>query len=157
TYSQQFGFLPSPWDGFGVQLNYTYAEDDATTPPLFNPATGQNDGASRGTGLAGASDETYNASIFFEKYGVSTRISYQYRSEWLNAIDLGEPQLDRFWDERPSLDASFRYSISDNWLLFVDANNLTDENGRRFNGNTNNVYEVEGFGRSFLFGVRANL
>ncbi|MEE4302079.1 MAG: TonB-dependent receptor, partial [Pseudomonadales bacterium] len=39
TYSQQFGFLPSPWDGFGVQLNYTYAEDDATTPPLFNPAT----------------------------------------------------------------------------------------------------------------------
>ena len=157
TYSQQFGFLPSPWDGFGVQLNYTYADDDAKTPPLFNPATGLNDGASRGTGLSGASDETYNASMFFEKYGVSTRISYQYRSEWLNGIDLGEPRLDRFWDERPSVDASFRYSISDNWLLFVDANNLTDENGRRFNGNTNNVYEVEGFGRSFLLGIRANL
>ena len=88
---------------------------------------------------------------------MSARISYQYRSEWLNSIDLQEPQLDRFWDERPSLDASFRYSISDNWLLFLDANNLSDEYGRRFNGTTQTVYEVEGFGRSFLFGVRANL
>jgi TonB-dependent receptor len=157
TYSQQFGFLPSPWDGFGVQLNYTYAEDDARTPALFNEATGQNDGLSRSTGLSGASDETYNASVFFEKYGVSARISYQYRSEWLNSIDLGEPRLDRFWDARPSLDASLRYSISDNWLLFLDANNLTDEFGRRYNGDTNTVYEVEGFGRSFLFGVRTNL
>ncbi|MEE4381514.1 MAG: TonB-dependent receptor [Pseudomonadales bacterium] len=157
TYSQQFGFLPSPFDGFGVQLNYTYAEDDARTPPLFNPETGLNDGLSRSTGLSGASDQTYNASVFFEKYGVSARLSYQYRSEWLNAIDLQEERLDRFWDERPSVDFSFRYSISDNWLLFLDANNLTDEFGRRFNGNTNNVYEVEGFGRSYLFGVRASI
>ena len=130
---------------------------DAQTPPLFNPETGLNDGPSRSSGLSGASDETYNASIFFEKYGVSARISYQYRSEWLNAVDIGEPRLDRFWDTRPSLDASFRYSISDNWLLFLDANNLTDEFGRRFNGSTNNVYEVEGFGRSYLVGIRANL
>lgn len=157
TYSQQFGFLPEPFDGFGVQLNYTYSDDKAKTPPLFNPATGLNDGASREAGLSGASDETYNASLFFEKYGVSTRISYQYRSEWLNGIDLAEPRLDRFWDERPSLDVSFRYSISDNWLIFIDANNLSDENGRRFNGTRANVYEVEGFGRSYLMGVRASL
>ena len=157
TYSQQFGFLPEPWDGFGVQLNYTYSDDDAETPPLFNAATGLNDGRTRSTGLSGASDETYNASVFYEKYGVSARISYQYRSEWLNSIDLGNPDLDRFWDERPSLDASLRYSISDNWLLFLDANNLSNEFGRRFNGTTQTVYEVEGFGRSFLFGVRANL
>jgi TonB-dependent receptor len=157
TYSQQFGFLPEPWNGFGVQLNYTYSDDSAQTPALFNEETGQNDGASRETGLSGASDQTYNASIFFENYGVSARLSYQYRSEWLNSIDLQEPQLDRFWDERPSLDFSFRYSISDNWLLFLDANNLTDEFGRRFNGDTSNVYEVEGFGRSYLFGVRASI
>ena len=157
TYSQQFGFLPEPWDGFGVQLNYTYSEDSAQTPPLFNEDTGRNDGLSRETGLSGASDTTYNASLFFERYGVSTRLSYQYRSEWLNAIDLREPRLDRFWDTRPSLDLSFRYSISDNWLLFLDANNLTDEFGRRYNGSTRYVYEVEGFGRSYLAGIRVTL
>jgi TonB-dependent receptor len=157
TYSQQFGFLPEPWDGFGVQLNVTIADDSARTPPLFDEATGRNDGLSRETGLSGASDTTYNASIFFERYGVSTRLSYQYRTEWLNAISLSEPWLDRFWDTRPSLDLSFRYSISDNWLIFLDANNLTDEFGRRYNGSTDNVYEVEGFGRSYLAGVRVTL
>ncbi|MEL7546248.1 MAG: TonB-dependent receptor [Pseudomonadota bacterium] len=156
NYSQQFGFLPEPWDGFGTSINYTQAEDEAQTPPLFNPETGENDGPSRESGLAGASDETYNLSVFYEKYGISTRLTYQYRSAWLNAINLSNPDQDRFWDERPSLDFSFRYSMNDNVTYFLDANNLTDEFGRRYNGNTNNVYEVEGFGQSYLAGIRVS-
>lgn len=154
NYSQQFGFLPEPWDGFGTSINYTQSEDSAQTPAGFNPDTGMNDGATRESGLSGASDETYNISVFFEKYGISTRLTYQYRSPWLNAIDIGDPRLDRFWDERPSLDYSFRYSMNDNVTFFLDANNLTDEFGRRYNGVTSRVYEVEGFGRSVLAGVR---
>ncbi|MEL7101922.1 MAG: TonB-dependent receptor [Pseudomonadota bacterium] len=149
NYSQQFGFLPEPWDGFGASLNYTQSEDSAQTPV-------DDDGTSRESGLAGASDETYNVSVFFEKYGVSTRLTYQYRSPWLNAIDLGDERLDRFWDERPSLDFSFRYAQNENITYFLDANNLTDEFGRRYNGNTSRVYEVEGFGRSVLAGVRVS-
>lgn len=154
NYSQQFGFLPEPWDGFGASFNYTYSDDSAKTPPLFNPATGLNDGFSRETGLSGASSTTYNASVFFEKFGVSTRLAYQYRSTWVNTIDLGNPELDRFWDDRPSLDLSFRYSISENWMLLLDANNLTNEFGRRYNGDRSNVYEIESFGRSYMAGVR---
>lgn len=157
AYSQQFGFLPEPFDGFGVSLNYTYSKDSAKTPPVFNEATGLNDGISRETGLTGASRKTYNASVFFERYGISTRLAYQYRSEWLNRIDLGEPRLDRYWDARPSLDFSFRYSVNDNWMLFLDANNLTNERGRRFNGEQQYVYELEGFGRSFMTGVRFSM
>ena len=147
NYSQQFGFLPEPWDGFGTSINYTQSEDSAQTPADV-------DGNSRESGLSGASDETYNLSVFFEKYGVSTRLTYQYRSPWLNAVDLGDERLDRFWDERPSLDFSFRYAQNENITYFLDANNLTDEYGRRYNGNTSRVYEVEGFGRSFLAGIR---
>ncbi|WP_273242531.1 TonB-dependent receptor [Hyphomonas atlantica corrig.] len=147
NYSQQFGFLPEPFDGFGTSINYTQSEDSAQTPADV-------DGNSRESGLSGASDETYNVSVFFEKYGVSTRLTYQYRSPWLNAVDLGDERLDRFWDERPSLDFSFRYAQNENITYFLDANNLTDEYGRRYNGNTSRVYEVEGFGRSFLAGVR---
>lgn len=154
NYSQQFGFLPEPFDGFGMSLNFTYSEDSATTPPVFNEATGRNDGPSRETGLTGASKRTYNASVFYENYGVSTRLTYQYRSPWLNVIDLQDPRMDRFWDARPQLDYSFRYSINEKWLLLLNANNLTDERGRRYNGNTNFVYELEGFGRSYTAGIR---
>lgn len=154
NYSQQFGFLPEPLDGIGVALNYTYSDDSAKTPPLFNPETGDNDGLTRETGLSGASATTYNASVFYEKFGVSTRLSYQYRSAWLNSIDLGEPRMDRYWDARPSLDFSFRYSINEQWMLFLDANNLTDELGRRYRDEKRYVYELEGFGRSYMAGVR---
>ena len=157
NYSQQFGFLPEPWDGFGASINYTQAEDSARTPAQFNPETGLNDGLSRESGLSGASDQTYNISIFFEKYGISTRLTYQYRSEWLNAVDLSDERLDRFWDARPSLDYSFRFSMNERVTFFLDANNLTDEYGRRFNGDRTRVYEVERFGRSFLGGVRLSL
>ena len=147
NYSQQFGFLPEPFDGFGTSINYTQSEDSAQTPADI-------DGVSRESGLSGASDETYNVSLFFEKYGVSTRLTYQYRSPWLNAVDLGDERLDRYWDARPSLDFSFRYAQNEHITYFLDANNLTDEYGRRYNGITSRVYEVEGFGRSFLAGVR---
>ncbi|MEL7043144.1 MAG: TonB-dependent receptor [Pseudomonadota bacterium] len=149
NYSQQFGFLPEPFDGFGTSINYTQSEDSAQTPVNI-------DGVTRESGLSGASDETYNVSVFFEKYGVSSRLTYQYRSPWLNAIDIDDERLDRFWDARPSLDFSFRYSQNDNITYFLDANNLTDEFGRRYNGTTDRVYEVEGFGRSVLAGVRVS-
>lgn len=157
NYSQQFGFLPEPLDGIGVSLNYTYSDDSAQTPPLYNPETGRNDGLSRETGLSGASKTTYNASVFYEKFGVSTRLSYQYRSTWLNSIDLGEPRMDRYWDDRPSLDFSFRYSINEQWMLFLDANNLSDEKGRRYRDERRYVYELEGFGRSYMAGIRMSL
>lgn len=38
----------------------------------------------------------------------------------------------------------------------MDANNLTNEVGVRYQGREDRPYEVEGFGRKFLFGVRAN-
>lgn len=85
---------------------------------------------------------------------MSTRLAYQYRSTWVNSIDLGNPELDRFWDDRPSLDLSFRYSISENWMLLLDANNLTNEFGRRYLGDRRYVYEIESFGRSYMAGVR---
>ena len=62
--------------------------------------------------------------------------------------------MDRYWDDRPSLDFSFRYSINEQWMLFLDGNNLTNEYGRRFHDERRYVYELEGFGRSYMAGVR---
>jgi outer membrane receptor protein involved in Fe transport len=49
-----------------------------------------------------------------------------------------------------------RYDITKNFALYADINNMTDERGTRYQGTPNRPYEIEGFGRRFLFGVRAN-
>jgi hypothetical protein len=40
--------------------------------------------------------------------------------------------------------------------VYADLNNMTDELGVRFQGSENKPVEVEGYGRRFLMGVRAN-
>ena len=59
-------------------------------------------------------------------------------------------------DETTRLDLSVRYEINERFSVFMDANNLTDERGVRYQGQEHRPYEVEGFGRKYLFGVRAS-
>ncbi|MFZ5729803.1 MAG: hypothetical protein ACOY4G_10705, partial [Pseudomonadota bacterium] len=73
---------------------------------------------------------------------------------------LDEPSVDAtdetYWDATEQLDLSLRYQVRPELTLFFDANNLTDEIGRRYQGATNRPIEVEGTGRRYLAGVRFN-
>ncbi len=129
--------------GFGFQGNITFNDSKATTP----------DG--REVQLPDTSSLLYNASAYYEKYGLSLRASWQYRDNWLNSINSG-PIGDRFWGSVGRLDLSARYAVSPQMEIFVDANNLLDEPGIRFDGVPERLYEFEQFGARFMGGVRLN-
>ena len=150
AYSQPFeGLLKSigapEWlQGFGFQGNLTLNDSTAKTP----------DG--RNVKLPGASDLIYNASLYYEQYGLSLRASWQKRDAWLDG--LGDPDVgDNYWGSVGRLDMSARYAISPRVELFVDANNLLDEPGIRYVGNPSRTIEFEKFGARFMGGVRINL
>ena len=150
SWEQTLGFLPFPFDGFGLFSNVTYAESEAELPPNV-------DGTPRGrVSLQGTSELTYNLAVFYEKGGFNARLSYLYRSEWLDSFNVTTPELTRFWDERPQLDFTASFPINRWTSLYVQANNLTDERGRRYLGNLTRIYELEGFGASYLFGAKIN-
>jgi TonB-dependent receptor len=145
------GLLPEPFDGLGIRANYTYNRDNAKTPSTpFATA--------RNSGLSGSSRITYNVALYYERYNLSTTLSYQYRSPWLNSVDLGQAdgELDLYWDARPQMDFSLNYAISENVSIFMEVNNITEEYGRRIYNRRSRVYEVEGFGRTFLGGLKLN-
>ena len=50
-----------------------------------------------------------------------------------------------------------RYVLTPAVTLYMDANNLTDELGIRYAGNSARPIEVEAFGRRYLAGIRINL
>ncbi|WP_334184741.1 TonB-dependent receptor [Novosphingobium sp.] len=74
-----FTFLPQPFDGLGLTGNVTYARAIRTN--LTNSATGE-----ELKQYPGLSKYTYNASVFYDKGFLNARLSYNYRSSWLDTV-----------------------------------------------------------------------
>ncbi|WP_374589313.1 TonB-dependent receptor [Novosphingobium sp.] len=162
-WTEQIG-LPSWMGGFGLSANVTYNNSEVTKPAIGTvPA--------RKLRLPGTSDWVYNLSGYYEKYGLSLRLSYQKRTNWLDgyADDLTDAG-DTYWATDDELDFSARYAISKNVEVFFDATNLLNNPGRRFAepGNLltatgtptpftdSYTIEWERFGRRFAGGFRVN-
>jgi TonB-dependent receptor len=143
VYNQFFTFLPGALSGLGVQASVSFIDGDFTAP----------DG--RKVRFPGTSKRITNLSAFYEKYGFSARIGYQHRTDWIDDISL-DGAGDLIWNATERVDLSFRYNLIRNITLYADIINLTDEPGIRYQGVESRPYEVERFGRRYLFGVRAN-
>jgi len=142
----QFTFLPSPLDGLGFQGNVTFLGGSFDAPAIGN------DLAQTGLAFQGLSDTIANASLYFEKWGLSARVSYQWRSDWedtLGGVGAGESR-----QGYENLDVSLRYAITENFTVFADLANLTDEYYIAYTGGRNLPTEVEQIGSRYLFGLR---
>ncbi|MEI6485913.1 MAG: TonB-dependent receptor [Sphingomonadales bacterium] len=130
------------WGGFGLLANATWNESKATTP----------DG--RRVAFPGTSRWVVNVGPYFEKYGVSARISYNYRSTWIDSLGGPDTAGDNYWATEDELDASIRVAINKNFEVYVDGANLGNGPGRRFSGVSARTIEWEKQGRRFTAGVR---
>ena len=146
----QATFLPEPLDGLGATANLTLLGSEFTAPSL----------GGQQFDLPGTSDTVFNASIFYEKFGISARLNYQYRSDWLSTTE--NESLNEFWDATTRVDASVRYTFPEGSLgpigvtLFADANNITDERDLRYINSEATPNQFEGFGARYMFGIRVD-
>lgn len=129
--------------GWGVSVNATLVDSE------FKTIQGET------LDLPGTSDLIYNASVFYEDYGLSARLNYQYRDEWISPIE--DPT--EYWGEQSRLDFNIQYILPEDLTgpvsatLYFNANNLTDETDLRYAGN-HTVNQSESYGRRFLLGLR---
>lgn len=147
NYQQQFAFLPGALNGLGFQGNLTFLEGEFDTAQR------------KGIGFPGASDTIVNASVYYEKFGFSGRVSYQWRSDWLDTLGgfgIGSSG-DEFRKAYENLDVALRYAINERISLFADLNNLTDEKYIAFQGDEGRPTEVEQIGSRYMFGLRFGL
>jgi outer membrane receptor protein involved in Fe transport len=90
--------------------------------------------------------------MFYEKHGISARVSYQKRSDWLDTIGgLGAGESRQGYE---NLDVSLRYQINETFTIFVDAANLTNAKYIAYEGTKDRPSEVEQIGSRYLFGIR---
>ncbi|MEO1080093.1 MAG: TonB-dependent receptor [Pseudomonadota bacterium] len=137
-------YFEGPLSGFGFSINVTLIDSE------FETIGGDT------LGLPGSSDAIYNASLFYENYGLSARLNYQYRDEWISPIE--DPS--EVWGDMERLDATIQYELpielgGANASVYANFNNITDETDVRFAGN-GTINQSESFGRHYLFGLRIN-
>ena len=157
------GFLNGSDGSFsGVELNAIFFADDLL-PGLgvsANITVGDSefDRANNGgtVGLPGTSDMIYNAAIFFEDFGISARVNYSWRDQWISPIE--DPE--EYWGEMTRVDAQIMYTFANkvgggDLSLYANFNNLSDETDVRFAGN-GTINQSERYGSHFLIGLRLN-
>ncbi|MFZ9585651.1 MAG: TonB-dependent receptor [Pseudohongiellaceae bacterium] len=150
--------LPDWLGGFGLNVSGTWTNSDVDLPAVgAQPA--------RTISVLGTSDEVYNIQATYEKYGLSVRLAYQYRTPWgqsvgeyrtINGKVYANGNGDIFWDTDNELDLSVRYQLNDSLEVYVDAVNLTNLGARRYGDAKQFPIEFERFGARYLAGLRFN-
>jgi iron complex outermembrane receptor protein len=146
NYQQVFDTLPAPFDGLGVQLNYTYVDSDASY-------TNEVSGAS--FGLQGLSRNSYNLVAFYEKNRIQTRIAYTFRENFLQVASgrNGEPE---YFDDYGQLDASLGVKVTDSISVTLEGLNLNDEKEFIYSITPDRTKDYRTLGRRYVLGVRAS-
>ncbi|UIP06165.1 TonB-dependent receptor [Erythrobacter sp. SDW2] len=125
AYQQTFDFLPGLLSGFGTQLTYTYVDGG----DFINTQVGgaQRSPFASAQPLAGISDHTINATIFYEKGPFAARAAYNWRSDFLITPRDDIFPFSPIWQEASGqLDASIFYAVTDQIKLGVQGVNLLD-------------------------------
>ncbi len=131
--------------GLGISANITVGDSE------FERA---NNGGT--VGLPGTSDMIYNAAVFFEDFGISARVNYSWRDQWISPIE--DPE--EYWGEMTRVDAQIMYTFPSkvgggDLSVYANFNNLSDETDVRFAGN-GTVNQSESYGSHYLIGLRFN-
>lgn len=145
NYQQFFNSLPSPFDGLGVNLNYTITDSSATIPgragtvPFFKQ-----------------SDEIGNLALVYEKYGIEARLAYAFNSDYLSSVG-GNPDEDGYIAERKVLDAKVSYRLTPRFRIFAEFLNIDEEPLREFQGYPSRPSSLEIYSWNANVGISFNL
>lgn len=140
--------------GFGFIGNYTYQTTGGSAqdfPSNFRTADGPQ-GAFTALGIVGAKDRitlpnlsrhSYNATLYYEKYGLSARARYTWRSSYVStdSFFFGLPRINA---ARGQLNASINYDLTDNINIGVEGINITGSDANQFCINNNALLCFQG-------------
>jgi iron complex outermembrane recepter protein len=133
AYQTFFDQLPAPWNGLGLQTNFTFVDNvgvknTGVTTVSGNGGTNQDSNISfTDLPLEGFSKTSYNIVLMFEKEKYSARLAYNWRDDYLISQADCCVKLPIWQDAYGQLDASVHFKPSSNWDIFLDAQNLTEQ------------------------------
>ena len=139
-------------DGFGAICQLLVHRERHRDPGLDQL------GADENITLPGLSEDVWNATLYYEKYGFGARIATRYRSEYIGEVtNFANERGLRYVDADMITDAQLSYMFSEGMLeglqLLVQVNNLTNEPYIAYSVNKSRLMDYQEYGTQYLLGV----
>ena len=143
TWVQQLSSLPRWLRNLLVSANVTLTGGEATIPFRDEKIP-----------MPRQADLVTNFALGYESERLSARVALAHKSERLIGLEeLDDPAFDVFQDAHTQLDLGVKFFVNDQWQLYFDANNLSDEPYYAYFGERRYNAQYETYGRTFAFGV----
>jgi TonB-dependent receptor len=152
------GQMAFDWGG-GFAVNYTYSDSES---PTFNDVDSN-------LPIPGVAENAFNAQIYYENYGFQGRLSYSWRDKsfdsnfgFADATFSGTTQTNitrtyGVWNrDYGQLDGQIGYQVSKNFLITVEAINITEEDFSQYLQYENLPFTYSSGSMRILVGVQAN-
>jgi len=145
---RQLDFIPGKFfKGLALYLNYTYT--DSKAKGITNA-----DGEERkNVTLPGTAPHMFNSSLSWENKKFSARISLNHTAAYLDELG-GQSFDDRYYDKQTFLDANVSYKFTRNLRIFAEANNLTNQALRYYQGTASRTMQMEYYQARYNLGLK---
>ncbi len=151
AFQRQLDFLPGKFlKGFGVYANYTYIKS------IAKGITNEEGEERTGLGLPRTAPHMFNGSISWENSRFSARLSSNFTAAYLDVVTDSEFN-DAYYDKQFFLDANASYKITPKLRIFGEANNLTNQPLRYYQGSTERMMQLEYYRARYTLGLKFDL
>lgn len=149
AWQRDFSFITPSMKCVGLYATYTYTHSRITD---FNFEGRENED---GLSLPGSPEHTANLSLYFDKSGFSTRLSFNYASAFID--EMGASSFyDRYYDSVNYLDLNLSYTFGKRtkFTLFADCTNLLNQPLRYYQGSKDFTMQQEYYGMKLNGGIK---
>jgi len=144
SFQRQLDFLPGFLKGFGVYANYTFTESTTTG------IEGREDDE---LGLTGTARNMINGSLSYETEKLVIRGSLNFASDYIDQVG-GTAFNDVYYDKQLFVDVNASYAITPKWRVYVEANNLTNQPLRYYQGIAERTIQEEFYNARINLGLK---
>lgn len=149
AWQRDFSFINPALRCIGLYGTYTYTHSRVTD---FNFEGREKE---KGLSLPGSPKHTANMSVYFEKYGISARMSFNYASAFID--EMGASKFyDRYYDNVKYMDFNISYTFGKKtkFTVYADLTNLLNQPLRYYQGSKDFTMQQEYYGVRFNGGVK---
>ena len=151
AFQRQLDFIPGKFfKGLGLYMNYTYTDSKATG------ITNSSGDVRTDVTLPGTAPHMFNSSLSWENKKFSARVSLNYAADYLDELG-GDEFEDRFYDKQLFVDANASYKLTSKLRIFAEANNLTNQPLRYYQGISSRTMQAEYYQARFNLGLKFDL